>query len=101
MEYLMHFRTFFFLLFIFACSLFFLSSFQPEITLSLCGSMCYEKQSLNYIQLTSMSMSAIALILFVITNYYSQKRLLKEKERMASDRLNIEQIHAELEALKG
>jgi hypothetical protein len=44
--------------------------------------------------------SAISLILFVISNYYAQKHLLKEREKLAMDRLNIEQIHAELEALK-
>jgi hypothetical protein len=44
--------------------------------------------------------STIAITLFVITNYYAQKNLLKEKEKLASDRLNIEEIHAELEALK-
>ena len=96
----MYFRTFFFLLFISSSVLFFFSSFQPALTLSLCGSMCYEEYSLNYIQLTSMFTSAIALILFVITNHYAQKNLLKEKEKLAIDRLNIEEIHAELEALK-
>ena len=96
----MHFRTFFFLLFVLASMLFFLTTFQPSFTLNVCGSMCYNELSLNYIQLTSMSMSAITLILFVITNYYGEKRILREKEKLATDRLNIEQIHAELEALK-
>lgn len=62
--------------------------------------MCYHKLSLSYIQLSSMLSSAMALILFVISNYYAQKTILKHKEKVASDRLNIEQIHAELEALK-
>jgi hypothetical protein len=97
----MYFRTFFFLLFTITASLFFLSSMNPILTLTLCGSMCQEELSLNYIQLTSMFASAISLILFVISNHYAQKNLLKEKEKIASDRLNIEQIHAELEALKG
>ena len=96
----MYLRTFFFLLFVSACALFFLSTFQPTFILNVCGSMCYDELSLNYIQLTSMSTSSISLILFVIANYYGEKRLLKEKERIASDRLNIEQIHAEIEALK-
>ena len=97
----MQFRTFFFLLFILASMLFFLTTFQPSFSLTLCGSMCYDELSINYIQLTSMSMSAITLILFVISNYYGEKRILREKEKLASERLNIEQIHAELEALKG
>jgi len=96
----MHFRTFFFLLFILASMLFFLTTFQPSFSLSVCGSMCYDELSINYIQLTSMSISAIALILFVISNYYEEKRILREKEKLATDRLNIEQIHAELEALR-
>ena len=62
--------------------------------------MCQEKLSLNYIQLTSMFASSISIILFIISNYYTEKNLLKERERLAKDRLNIEQIHAELEALK-
>ena len=96
----MYFRTFFFLFFIFGSTIFFLSSFKPEITLALCGAMCYEEESLNYIQLTAMISSTITLTLFIISNHYAQKNILKAKEKMASDRLNIEQIHAELEALK-
>lgn len=96
----MYFRTFFFILFIVSSALFFLSTLQPELTLSLCGSMCLHKLGLEYIQLTSMSTSSISLILLVISNYFTQKRLLKIKEREAKDRLNIEQIHAELEALR-
>ncbi|CAA6805296.1 MAG: Unknown protein [uncultured Sulfurovum sp.] len=96
----MYIKNFFFLLFIIASSLYFFSSIQPEVTLEICGSMCYSELSLTYIQLTSMITSAIALILFILTNYYAQKTMLKEKEKIASDRLNIEQIHAELEALK-
>ncbi|CAA6815273.1 MAG: Unknown protein [uncultured Sulfurovum sp.] len=96
----MYFRTFFFLLFIVASSVFFLASLQAELTLNICASICYDKFSINYIQLTSMLTAAIALILFLISNFYAQKILLKEKEKIASDRLNIEQIHAELEALK-
>jgi len=96
----MQFRTFFFLLFIISSTIFFFSTYQPALTLSTCGSMCYDKLSLNYIQLTSMTMSALSLILFVIAKYYGEKRVLREKERLATDRLNIEEIHAELEALK-
>jgi len=62
--------------------------------------MCEDHLSLNYIQLTSMIASAITLILLIIANHYTQKLILLEKERLATDRLNIESIHAELEALK-
>ena len=93
-------RTFLFLLFIVTSTLFFLTSLKPELIVRLCGSLCYDELSLSYVQLTSMLASVITLILFVITNYYNQKRLLKERERVATDRLNIEQIHAELEALR-
>lgn len=47
-----------------------------------------------------MSTSAISLILFIISNYLTQKKLLERREKAARERLNIEQIHAELEALK-
>jgi len=100
MDISMYLRTFFLLLFIISSGLFFLSSFNPELTLKLCGSMCHHKLSLEYIHLTSMIMSTIVLVLLVITNHYVQKTLLKEKERMAKERLNIEDIHLELEALK-
>ncbi len=96
----MYFRTFFFLLFIITSILFFLTSFNAELTLTLCGSMCHEELSLNYIQLTSLFASAISLILWVTTNHYAQKKIKKEKEELERDRLNIEKIHAELEALK-
>lgn len=62
--------------------------------------MCHHSMSLDYIQVTSMIMSAVVLILLVITNYFVEKALLREKERMAKDRLNIEDIYQELEALK-
>jgi uncharacterized membrane protein len=96
----MYLRTFFLILFIFASSLFFLSSFHPNLTLNLCGPMCHHTLSLEYIRLTSMIMSIIVFILLVITNYYTEKALRKEQERIKRDRLNIEDIHAELEALK-
>lgn len=96
----MYFRTFFFILFLISSAIFFLSTLQTELMLSLCGSMCLHKLSLDYIQLTSMSTSAISLILFIISNYLTQKKLLERREKAARERLNIEQIHAELEALK-
>ncbi len=96
----MHFRTFYFILFIVSNILFFLSSLNPTLTLRLCGSVCYANSSLEYIQLTSMVASAISLILFIVSNYYTEKYLLRKKERVKQERLNIEQIHAELEALK-
>jgi len=96
----MYFRTFFFLLFIISSIIFFFSSYNTTTTLDLCGPLCSERVSLQYIQLTSMNMALLSLILLVTSNYYAEKKLLKEKERVASDRLVIEEIHAELEALK-
>jgi len=97
----MQFRTFFFLLFVISSTIFFFSTYQPDLTLNAVNSISYtEKLPLIYIKLTSMSMSAISVILYVITNYYEEKRLLREKEKLAKERLNIEEIHAELEALK-
>ncbi len=97
----MYYRTFFFLLFILSSLLFFLSTFKPILILDICNSLChYNELILDYVRLMSMSTSSITLILFVITNYYGEKKLLREKEKLATDRLNIEQIHAELEALK-
>jgi len=97
----MYFRTFFFLLFIFTVFIFFLSSLNPPLTLNICGSMCQEEPlGLKYIQLTSMTSSALALILFLISNHFTNKFIMKEKERVTKERLNIETIHAELEALK-
>ena len=63
--------------------------------------MCQEiPLSLKYIQLTSMTSSALALILFLTSNHFTNKAILQEKERVAQERLNIETIHAELEALR-
>ncbi len=62
--------------------------------------MCEEKLSINYIQLTSMLMSALSLLTFAIANYYTEKKILAEKKRIETERKNIEEIHAELEALK-
>jgi len=97
----MQFRTFFFLLFIISSTLFFLTNYFPTLILTTCESLCSnEKISLPFIQLTVMTMSAFSIILFVISNYYEEKKALREKERLETERLNIEKIHAELEALK-
>jgi len=96
----MYFRTFFFLLFIFSCSLYFLSVYNPNLILNICGSMCLDELSLDYIKLTSMITSGISLILFIISDYYTKKAFLKEKERLATDRLNMNKILEELERLK-
>ena len=96
----MYFRTFFFLLFIISSIIFFLSSYNTILTLDLCGSMCKDSLSLQYIQLTSMNTATLSLLLLIISNYYTEKKILKEKERLATDRLTIQEIHAELEALK-
>ena len=96
----MYYRNFFFLFFIMCSALFFFSFYNPNLTLYLCGSTCENPLSLNYIQLTSMIASCITFILFVITYYYTLKRTRLEKERIENDRQNIENIHAELEALK-
>ena len=62
--------------------------------------MCEEKLTLNYIQLTSMFSASFSIIVFIITNYYTEKKILAERKRIASERLNIEKIHAEIEALQ-
>ena len=100
-DFYMYFRTFFFLFFIFTVLIFFLSSLNPPLTLNICGSMCQEEPlGLKYIQLTSMTSSTLALILFLISNHFTNKAIIIEQERVAKERLNIETIHAELEALK-
>jgi uncharacterized membrane protein len=96
----MYFRTFFFLLFILTSIIFFLSSLSPNLILNLCGSFCEDECSLNYIQLTSLIASAISIVLYVISSYFSAKYLRLEQERFETERLNIERIHNELEALK-
>lgn len=96
----MYIRTFFFLIFLISNAIFFLSSYNPYFILNLCGPMCEEKLTLNYIQLTSMFSASFSIIVFIITNYYTEKKILAERKRIASERLNIEKIHAEIEALQ-
>ena len=96
----MYIRTFFFLIFIISSAIFFISSYNPYLTRDLCGSMCEDKLSINYIQLISMLTSAFSILTFGIANYYTEKKILAEKKRLEADRLNIEEIHAELEALR-
>ena len=96
----MYIKTFFFLIFIISSAIFFLSSYNPYLTLNLCGSMCEEELTINYIQLTSMLTAAFSILIFAIANHYTEKKILAENERIATDRLNIEEIHAELEALQ-
>jgi hypothetical protein len=81
--------------------LFFFTTYQPDLTQNIFHSISYTKNlPLIYIELTSMTMSAISIILFIIANYYEERRLLREREKLAKERLTIEEIHAELEALK-
>ena len=96
----MYIRTFFFLIFIISSGIFFLSTYNPYFTLNLCGAMCEEELSINYIQLISMLTSAFSVIIFAIANYHIEKKLSAERKRIATERLNIEEIHAELEALR-
>jgi len=58
-----------------------------------------EELTINFIQLSSMITSALSILIFAIANHYTEKKILAEKKRIATDRLNIEEIHAELEAL--
>jgi len=96
----MYFRTFFFILFIVTAIFFFLASFNPKLALSLYSSISPLQLSIKHIQLTLIVASSISIILYLITNYYTKKSILKEKEKLKRDRLNIEEIHAELEELK-
>ena len=96
----MYFRTFFLLLFSISSFLFFFSSFYPENTLTYFSKLHIEQITLPYIQLTSLVSSIITLILFIISNYYMQKEILKKNEKLATDRLTIDSIHEELERLK-
>jgi len=96
----MYFRTFFFLLFIITSIIFFISSYSPDTVLKLCGSICTEELTLNFVKLTSLIASAISIILYVISSYFAIKYMRIERERMENERLNIEKIHNELEALK-
>ncbi len=95
----MYIRTFFFLVFIISSAIFFLSSYNPYLTINLCGSMCKEELSIHYIQLTSMLTAAFSILISAIANYYTEKKILEEKKRIEAERLNIEEIHAELQAL--
>ena len=96
----MYFRTFFFLLFILSSIIFFFSSYNSTTTLQWCGSLCTGSFGLQHIQLTAMNTALLSLILLIGTNYYAEKELKREKERLANDRMVIDEIHAELEALK-
>ena len=44
--------------------------------------------------------AAFSILIFAIANHYTEKKILAEKKRIEAERLNIEEIHAELEALK-
>ena len=96
----MYIRTFFFLVFIISSAIFFISTYNPYFALNICGAICQEELSVKYIQLTSILTATFSIIIFAISNYYIEKKILAEKERIAAERLNIEEIHAELEALK-
>jgi len=75
--------------------------YKPTYILNLCQSICKEESlPIQQIQLTSIIATLISLILLIISHYYTQKRLAEEQKKIKLDRLNIEQIHQELEALK-
>ncbi len=95
----MYIRTFFFLIFIISSAIFFLSLYNPYLIVHLCGSMYKERFSINYIQLTSIITATLSVFIFGITNYYTEKKILAERKRIEIERLNIEEIHAELQSL--
>ena len=43
--------------------------------------------------------SALSVLIFAVTNYSTEKKLYEERKRVEIERQNIEEIHAELEAL--
>ncbi len=96
----MYIRTFFFLIFIISSAIFFLSSYNPSLTLNLYRYICEEELTIKFIQLTSMIASALSVLIFAIANNYTEKKILAEKKQMELDRLNMEQIHAELKSLQ-
>ncbi len=95
----MYIRTFFFLIFIISSTIFFISSYNPYLIVHFCGAMYKERLSIDYIQLTSIITATFSVLIFGITNYYTEKKILVERKRIEAERLNIEKIHAELQSL--
>jgi len=94
-------RTFFSLLFIIAGLLLLLLYFLPEMIINTYTLLFnHHDFSIQFVQILLMVIASLALIGLLVSNYYIQKIQLVRQIKEAENRLNIEIIHAELEALR-
>ncbi len=95
----MYIRTFFFIIFIVSSVVFFISYYNPIFILNICGATCENRPNINYIEIMSILIATFSILIFAIANYYTEKKILAERKRLEIERQNIEEIHAELQAL--
>lgn len=95
----MNFRTFFTLLFIIAISLCLGSTFFPDSVKNILNTVNVT-ENIQFIGLTSLITALFSYIGMIISFYFARKREKSRRQRLKSDRINIDKIHAELESLR-
>ncbi len=95
----MNFRTFFTLLFIISISLCLGSTFFPDILKSILNTINIT-ENIKFIGLMSLIIALFAYIGMVVSFYFARKREKARRQKLKDNRINIDEIHAELESLR-
>lgn len=95
----MNLRTFFTLLFIISISLYLSSTFFPDSVKSILNTVNVT-ENIKFIGLTSLIIALFSYMGMVISFYFARKREKARRQKLKDDRINIDEIHAELESIK-
>ncbi|MBU1667702.1 hypothetical protein KKC13_04730 [bacterium] len=97
----MNFRTFFFILFVISIALCIGSTFTPDALQDIIYKVIDTNYTINttFLGLLSLITAILSYIGLVISTYFGRKREIAQREKEERDRLNIEAIHAEIQAL--
>lgn len=97
----MNFRTFFFILFVTSIAICIGSTFAPDAIQNIVYKIVNPNYTINttFLGLVSLITAILSYIGLFISSYFGRKREKKRREREERDRLNIDAIHAEIQAL--
>lgn len=98
---LMNFRTFFFILFVTSISLCIGSTLIPDSVQNIIYTIIDSNYTINttFLGLLALITAILAYIGLVISTYFGRKQEKIQREKAERDRLNIEAIHAKIQAL--
>lgn len=97
----MNFRTFFFILFVSSIAICIGSTFLPDVVQNIIYTFIHKNYTINttFLGLLSLITAILSYMGLVISTYFGRKREKERRKREEKDRLNIDAIHAEIQAL--